>query len=92
MLNPQTNTQKQKTIERGNKPKKKKMNQKKNEELRPLKLHRWWFQPSKSPRASPDLNMTKSSSDHHISLQSNNPVLLYDKNGNHHEIHAPPLG
>ena len=29
--------------------------------------------------ASPDLNTTKSSSDHHISLRSNNLVLLRDK-------------
>ena len=88
-MNPQTNTQKQKLLREKMNPKKKKMN-KKNEELRPLKLHWRWFQPSKSPRASPDLNMTKSSSDHHIILRANNPVLLYDKNGNHHEIRAPP--
>ena len=49
ILNPQINTQKQKLLREEMNPKKKKMNQKKNEELKPLKLHRQWFQPSKSP-------------------------------------------
>ena len=49
ILNPQTNTQKQKLLREEMNQKKKEPKKKKNEELRPLKLHRGWFQPSKSP-------------------------------------------